>query len=40
MCIRKFGDKYDKKLMDTASKMVVQAKTEDTRDFIGNKWLM
>ena len=45
---RKFGDKYEKKLMDTAtktgidaamttSKRVVQKTTEATRDLIGNK---
>ena len=45
---RKFGDKYDKKLMDTAtktginaakttSKKVVQKTAEATRDLIGNK---
>ena len=45
---RKFGDKYDKKLMDTAtktgidaaktaSKRVVQKTAESTGDLIGNK---
>ena len=45
---RKFGDRYDKKLMDTAtktgidaantaSKRVVQKTTEATEDLIGNK---
>ena len=45
---RKFGDKYGKKLMDTAakngmdatttaSKIVVQKTAEDTWDLIGNK---
>ena len=45
---RNFGDKYDKKLMDTstktgidaaktASKIVVQKTAEATRDLIGNK---
>ena len=45
---RKFGDKYGKKLMDTAtktridapktvSKRVVQKSAEATRDFVGNK---
>ena len=45
---KKFGDKYDKKLMDTArktgidasktaSKRVVQRTAEATRDLIGNK---
>ena len=46
--VRKFGDKYGKKLMDTAtetgidaekaaSKRVVQKTAEATGDFIGNK---
>ena len=38
---RKFGDKYGKKLMDTAaktaSKIVVQKTAEATGDLIGNK---
>ena len=34
---KKFGDKYDKKLMDTASKRVVQKTAEATGDLIGNK---
>ena len=45
---KKFGDKYGKKLMntatktgidaaETASKRVVQKTSEATRDFIGNK---
>ena len=47
-CVRKFGDKYGKKLMDnatktgidaakTASKQVVQKTAEATRVLIGNK---
>ena len=47
-CVRKFSDKYGKKLMDnatktgidaakTASKQVVQKTAEATRALIGNK---
>ena len=47
-CVRKFSDKYGKKLMDnatktgidaakTASKQVVQKNAEATRVLIGNK---
>ena len=36
---KKFGDKYSKKLMDTASKRVVQKSAEVTGDLIGNKML-
>ena len=46
---RRFGNKYGKKLMDTAtktgiyaaktaSKRVVQKTTEATGDLVGNKW--
>ena len=36
---KKFGDKYGKKLMDAASKRVVQKSAEVTGDLIGNKML-
>ena len=36
---KKFGDKYSKKLMDTASKRVVQKSAEVTGDLVGSKML-
>ena len=36
---KKFGDKYGKKLMDTASKRVVQKSAVASGDLIGNKML-